>query len=115
MQPFADYTADDLVDDGRDPEQPQRLQGRGTTKHRGSGRARRIKGSVGYGNRDQVKEHERQANGDRREPGAENADEFTKRRLLHLAASYDKQLAAAGPSAAIRTLKVPLNVHVPET
>ena len=41
---------------------------------------------------------------------AENTDEFTKRRLLHLAASYDKQLAAAGPSAAIRTLKVPLNV-----
>jgi hypothetical protein len=39
---------------------------------------------------------------------AENADEFTKRRLLDLAARYDKRLTAAGPSAAIRT--VPLNV-----
>jgi len=30
---------------------------------------------------------------------AENADEFTKRRLLDLAARYDKRLKAAGPSA----------------
>ena len=29
---------------------------------------------------------------------AENADEFTKRRLLNLAASYDKRVKAAGPS-----------------
>jgi hypothetical protein len=36
---------------------------------------------------------------------AENADEFTKRRLLDLAANYDKRLAAAGPSAATRILK----------
>ncbi len=41
---------------------------------------------------------------------AENADEFTKRRLLNLAAHYDKRLAAAGPSVATRILKVPLNV-----
>ena len=41
---------------------------------------------------------------------AENTDEFTKRRLLDLAANYDKRVKAAGPSAAIRTLKVPLNI-----
>ena len=41
---------------------------------------------------------------------AENTDEFTKRRLLDLAAKYDKRLAAAGRSAATRILKVPLNV-----
>ncbi len=40
---------------------------------------------------------------------AENADEFTKRRLLDLAASYDKRLMATGPSAATRILKAPLN------
>ena len=40
---------------------------------------------------------------------AENADEFTKRRLLDLAAHYDKQLKAAGPSAATRALIAPLN------
>jgi hypothetical protein len=39
---------------------------------------------------------------------AENADEFTKRRLLDLAAHYDKRLKAAGPSAATRFLTVPL-------
>ena len=40
---------------------------------------------------------------------AENADEFTKRRLLlDLAAHYDKRLKAAGPSAATRFLKTPL-------
>ena len=39
---------------------------------------------------------------------AENADEFTKRRLLELAAHYDKRLKAAGPSAATRFLKTPL-------
>ncbi len=31
---------------------------------------------------------------------AENADEFTKRRLLDLAAHYDKRLTAAGYSGA---------------
>ena len=41
---------------------------------------------------------------------AENADEFTKRRLLNLAANYDKRLAGAGPSIATRILKVPLNI-----
>jgi hypothetical protein len=35
---------------------------------------------------------------------AENADEFTKRRLLELAANYDKRVKAAGPSAATRGL-----------
>jgi hypothetical protein len=40
---------------------------------------------------------------------AENSDEFTKRRLLDLAAKYDKRLTAAGPSAATRILKTPLN------
>jgi hypothetical protein len=40
---------------------------------------------------------------------AENADEFTKRRLLDLAAHYDKRIGAAGPSAATRFLKAPLN------
>jgi hypothetical protein len=40
---------------------------------------------------------------------AENTDEFTKRRLLDLAASYDKRLTARGPSAATRILKAPLN------
>jgi hypothetical protein len=38
---------------------------------------------------------------------AENADEFTKRRLLDLAAHYDKRLKAAEPSAATRFLKPP--------
>ena len=36
---------------------------------------------------------------------AENTDEFTKRRLLDLAANYDKRLTATGPSAATRILK----------
>jgi hypothetical protein len=40
---------------------------------------------------------------------AENADEFTKRRLFDLAAHYDKRLKAAGPLAATRFLKAPLN------
>jgi hypothetical protein len=35
---------------------------------------------------------------------AKNADEFTKRRLLDLAANYDKQVKAEGPSAAARAL-----------
>ena len=40
---------------------------------------------------------------------AENADEFTKRRLLDLAAHYDKRLRAAEPSAATHFLKGPPN------
>ena len=44
---------------------------------------------------------------------AENADEFTKRRLLDLAANYDKRVKAAGPSAATRALIAP--VHLAET
>ena len=40
---------------------------------------------------------------------AENADEFTKRRLLDLAACYDKRVRTAEPSAATRFLKTPLN------
>jgi hypothetical protein len=40
---------------------------------------------------------------------AEKADEFTKRRLLDLAANFDRRLTAAGPSAATRILKAPLN------
>jgi hypothetical protein len=40
---------------------------------------------------------------------AENADQFTKRRLLDLATHYDKQLKAAEPSVATRFLKTPLN------
>jgi hypothetical protein len=40
---------------------------------------------------------------------AEVADEFTKRRLLDLAAHYDKRVKAAAPSAAARFLKAPLN------
>jgi hypothetical protein len=40
---------------------------------------------------------------------AENADAFTKRRLLDLAAHYDKRLRAAEPSVATRFLKAPLN------
>lgn len=40
---------------------------------------------------------------------AENADEFTKRRLLDLAAPYDKRLRAAEPSVATHFLKAPLN------
>jgi hypothetical protein len=39
---------------------------------------------------------------------AENADEFTKRRLLDLAAYYDKRVKAAGPSAATRSLITPV-------
>jgi hypothetical protein len=39
---------------------------------------------------------------------AENADEFTKRRLLDLAAHYDKRLKAAQPPVA-RFLKATLN------
>ena len=41
---------------------------------------------------------------------AEIADEFTKRRLLNLAAHYDKRLAAAGPSVATRILKAPFDL-----
>ena len=42
---------------------------------------------------------------------AENADEFTKRRLLDLAAYYDKRLtASARPSAATRVLKAPFDL-----
>jgi hypothetical protein len=44
---------------------------------------------------------------------AENTDEFTKRRLLDLAANYDKRVRAAGPSAATRALITPL--HLAET
>jgi hypothetical protein len=44
---------------------------------------------------------------------AENADEFTKRRLLDLAAHYDKRLKAAEPSVATRFLKAPLNSKGP--
>ena len=44
---------------------------------------------------------------------AENADEFTKRRLLDLTANYDKRVWAAGPSAATRILTAPL--HLAET
>ena len=46
---------------------------------------------------------------------AENADEFTKRRLLDLAAHYDKRLKAAGPSAATRFLKTPLTTKDAQT
>ena len=49
------------------------------------------------------------AHADRCRSLAENADEFTKRRLLDLAANYDKRVRAAGPSAATRFLKAPLN------
>ena len=44
---------------------------------------------------------------------AANADEFTKRRLLDLAANYDKRLKAAGPSATTRVPIAPL--HLTET
>jgi hypothetical protein len=50
------------------------------------------------------------AHADRCRSLAENADEFTKRRLLDLAANYDERLKAAGPSAAARILKAPLNL-----
>jgi hypothetical protein len=39
---------------------------------------------------------------------ADNADQFTKRRLLDLAANYDKRIRAAGPSVATRILTAPL-------
>ena len=42
---------------------------------------------------------------------AESADEFTKQRLLDLAANYDKRLTAAGPSAATRILKAPVDLE----
>ena len=41
---------------------------------------------------------------------AENADEFTKRRLLDLAAKYDRRLTAAGPSVATRILRAPFGL-----
>jgi hypothetical protein len=44
---------------------------------------------------------------------AENADEFTKRRLLDLAANYDRRVKAAGPTAATRIISAPL--HLTET
>ncbi len=44
---------------------------------------------------------------------AENADKFTKGRLLDLAANYDKRVKAAGPSVATRALLAPL--HLAET
>jgi hypothetical protein len=40
---------------------------------------------------------------------AENADPFTKRRLLDLAAHYDRRIRAAEPSVATRFLKSPLS------
>ena len=40
---------------------------------------------------------------------AENADEFTKRRLLDLAAHYDNRVRAAEPSVVARFLKTPLD------
>jgi hypothetical protein len=49
------------------------------------------------------------AQADRCRSLAENADRFTKRRLLDLAADYDRRLTGAGPSAATRILKAPLN------
>jgi hypothetical protein len=49
------------------------------------------------------------AHADRCRTLAETADEFTKRRLLDLAAHYDKRLRAAEPSVATRFLKAPLN------
>jgi hypothetical protein len=42
---------------------------------------------------------------------AENADEFTKRRLLDLAAHYDKRVKAAEPSVTTRFLKTPINTR----
>jgi len=50
------------------------------------------------------------AQADRCRSLAENADRFTKRRLLDLAADYDRRLTATGPSAATRVLKVPLDI-----
>ena len=50
------------------------------------------------------------AHADRCRSLAEKADEFTKRRLLDLAANYDKRLIAAGPSAAKRILRAPFDL-----
>jgi hypothetical protein len=50
------------------------------------------------------------AQADRCRSLAENADEFTRRRLLDLAGNYDKRLKVARPSAATRTLEAPLNL-----
>jgi hypothetical protein len=44
---------------------------------------------------------------------AENADEFTRRRLLDLAANYDKRVKAAGLSAATRAPI--MRLHLAET
>jgi hypothetical protein len=47
---------------------------------------------------------------------AENADQFTKRRLLDLAEKYDDRLG--GPSRAVRTLGIPgglMEARLPET
>jgi hypothetical protein len=49
------------------------------------------------------------AQADRCRSLAENADRFTKRRLLDLAANYDQRVWAAGPSAVTRILTAPLN------
>ncbi len=49
------------------------------------------------------------AHADRCRSLVEKADEFTKRRLLDLAANYDKQLIAAGPSAVTRILRAPFD------
>ena len=49
------------------------------------------------------------AHADRCRSLAEKADEFTKRRLLDLAANYDKRLTAR-PSAATRFLKAPIDL-----
>jgi hypothetical protein len=50
------------------------------------------------------------AHADRCRSLADNADEFTKGRLLNLAANYDKRLMAAGPSVTARIVKAPLNL-----
>jgi hypothetical protein len=55
------------------------------------------------------------AQADRCRSLADNADEFTKRRLLDLAANYDKRVKAAGPSAAARILKAPLDLKEAST
>jgi hypothetical protein len=50
------------------------------------------------------------AHADRCRSLAEKADEFTKRRLLDLAANYDKRLTAARPSAVTRFLEAPIDL-----
>ena len=62
---LVDETADQPADDGRQPEQPQLLQGPAARDQGGTGAACRIDRGVGHRDRDQVDQRQRQPDRDR--------------------------------------------------